>query len=238
MPPIDKILEQVGEGTTVAGRPFVTLTYAQSLDGSISLMRGRSLAVSGAESLKMTHQLRGSHDAIMVGIGTLLVDDPRLTARNRKGNNPQPVVLDSRLRTPLTARMWENDLPPWIFTTITDGIEHRAIEGKGGQVFCVARGINGGVELGQVLGKLTDLGIKRLMVEGGARVINSFIESRLVDLVIITISPYFAGGLKAVENLVGPRDASRLAGSKFPRLEELESGRLGEDLVVWGRIKK
>ncbi|HEX9595492.1 MAG TPA: RibD family protein, partial [Anaerolineales bacterium] len=84
-------------------RPTVTLSYAQSLDGSIALHRGEPLTLSGPESMAMTHRLRAAHDAILVGIGTVISDDPQLNVRLVEGRNPQVVVLDSRLRLPLTA---------------------------------------------------------------------------------------------------------------------------------------
>src|SRR4051794_24685033 len=86
-------------------RPIVTLAYAQSLDGSIATAARRPLALSSQPALKLTHQLRAEHDAILVGIGTVLADDPLLTVRLVNGPNPVPVVLDSRLRLPSTARL-------------------------------------------------------------------------------------------------------------------------------------
>jgi 3,4-dihydroxy 2-butanone 4-phosphate synthase/GTP cyclohydrolase II len=87
------------------GLPWVTLAYAQSLDGSIAAQRGAPLGLSGAASLEVTHRLRAQHHAILVGIGTLLADDPRLSVRLVPGDDPQPVVEHHRLRTPLDARL-------------------------------------------------------------------------------------------------------------------------------------
>src|SRR5258706_14727336 len=99
-------------------KPLVLLTYAQSLDGSISVRRDQQLQLSGPESQKMTHYYRSNHDTILVGIGTVLVDDPRLTARLVEGKNPQPVIVDTHLRFPPTARLLMNpDLRPWIVTS-------------------------------------------------------------------------------------------------------------------------
>ena len=98
------------------GRPLVTLTYAQSLDGCISARRGQSTTLSAPQSQRMTHTLRARHDAILVGIGTLLADDPRLNVRLVPGADPQPVILDSYLRTPPGARLLQGQRKPWIFT--------------------------------------------------------------------------------------------------------------------------
>jgi riboflavin-specific deaminase-like protein len=104
---LNPILEQVCEVLQSAaahrqclGRPFVTLSYAQSLDGSIADRPGRPLALSGEASMALTHSLRASHEAILVGIGTVLADNPSLNVRLVAGKNPQPIVVDSRLRFP------------------------------------------------------------------------------------------------------------------------------------------
>src|SRR5512135_1934375 len=98
-------------------RPRVTLTYAQSLDGSIAARSGMPLALSGTESMHYTHQLRAAHDAILVGIGTVLSDDPRLNVRLTGGLSPRPIVLDSSLRCPSTARCLEAGRRPIVATT-------------------------------------------------------------------------------------------------------------------------
>ena len=87
-------------GNSVLGSPIVTLAYAQTLNGMIAKKRGEPLVLSCEESMVMTHQLRAEHDVILVGIGTVLADDPRLTVRLVEGEDPQPVVLDSHLRCP------------------------------------------------------------------------------------------------------------------------------------------
>ena len=86
-------------------RPFVTLAYAQSLDGSITTARGERYGLSGPDALRLTHALRARHDAILIGIGTVLADDPELGVRLANGPSPQPVIVDSRLRTPSDAKV-------------------------------------------------------------------------------------------------------------------------------------
>lgn len=113
---IDDVLKATNARLSAAApadRPFVTLSYAQSLDGSIALGDGRPLALSSPPSLFRTHALRARHDGLLVGVGTILTDDPRLTVRHAAGPNPRPVILDTQLRTPLPARVFANPSRPW-----------------------------------------------------------------------------------------------------------------------------
>ncbi len=211
------------------GRPLVTLTYAQSLDGSIALRRGEPLALSGSESLRMTHRLRATHDAILVGIGTVLADDPSLTVRHVPGTSPQPVILDSRLRFPLDAKMMGNARLPWIATTAAvDGVRADALRRAGARVLTLPSRGDGRVDLAALLQQLGRDGIRSLMVEGGAGVIAGFLASGLADLCVLTIVPVFVGGLNAVADLGIGQTAD------FPRLTDVQTRMLGPDVIVWG----
>ena len=99
MDPLDALAERLA-GFHASDRPFVSLSYAQSLDGSLAAKPGAPTRLSGTQANELTHRLRAAHDAILVGIGTILADDPQLTVRGVPGLQPRPVVLDSRLRTP------------------------------------------------------------------------------------------------------------------------------------------
>lgn len=217
-------------------RPFVTLSYAQSLDGSITAGRGQQTAISGAEALRLTHQLRARHDAILVGIGTVLVDDPQLTVRLIAGSNPQPIILDSRLRFPLTARLLKHPThQPWIMTTETaDPQRQQALEMAGAQLFRLPADRKGRVDLPALLQFLAQQGMINLMVEGGAAVIASFLTQHLVDRLVLTIAPRLMGGVPAIQN------SGRLNGRALPQLRHPYYQALGEDLVlvgdvVWGK---
>ncbi len=134
------------------GRPYVTLTYAQSLDGAIAARPGHPLTLSCRESQAMTHALRAEHDAILVGIGTILADNPSLTVRLVSGKNPQPVVLDSRLRFPLYAKLLRQQSLPWIMTnTEAESERQEALESLGAKIFRLPTGDNGGIEIKTVL---------------------------------------------------------------------------------------
>jgi 3,4-dihydroxy 2-butanone 4-phosphate synthase/GTP cyclohydrolase II len=228
------ILDQVGECLRSAaahrrrtGRPFVTLSYAQSLDGSIADRPGRPLALSGPAAMAMTHGLRASHEAILVGIGTVLADNPRLNVRLVEGPDPQPVVVDSRLRFPLCQSL-KNGRSPLIATNAgADPERQLALEASGARVLRLP-GNNGWVDLADLLKHLGSMGINSLMVEGGAQIITSFLASRLVDQVVLTIAPLLVGGLRVVDHL------SRSSRRRFPRLKRLSYQQLGDDLVLRG----
>lgn len=220
-------------GTAVThARPFVTLSYAQSVDGSITAQPGQPTAISGSQSLILTHQLRRDHDAILVGIGTVLADDPRLTVRLVDGRNPQPIILDSRLRFPLAARLLQNDQPPWIATTHqADPARIAALEQAGATILKLPAGADGRIHLPSLLQTLAEKGIRRLMVEGGAAVITSFLAERLVDRVVLTLAPKLVGGLHAVNGL-----AQQANGHGLPRLHNPSYQWHGEDVVLFSDV--
>lgn len=210
-------------------RPLVTLTYAQSLDGSIAARAGHPLAISGPESQVFTHTLRAAHDAILVGIGTVLADNPRLNVRLVPGQNPQPILLDSRLRIPSYANLLRDGNPPWVITTPgAEALRQEGLEQLGAKVLRLPESASGGIDLTALLDMLGELGITSLMVEGGAQVITSFIASRLVDQIIVTVAPVLVGGLRVLES------SHSLPLGNFPRLTEVSFHQVGEDLVLWG----
>jgi len=180
--------------------------------------------------MRLTHRLRAAHRGILVGVGTVLADDPRLTVRLSEGaRHPQPVVLDRRLRTPPDSRLVAGDGPaPWIAAAAdADPRRERRLAAAGARVVRLPEG-EGGVDLRALLDYLRGRRVESLMVEGGARVITSFLATRLVDHLVLTIAPRFVGGLPAVA-ANGERPVV------LPRLSGLRHRQLGADLVVWGR---
>jgi len=210
-----------------ATRPFVTLSYAQSWDGSITTRSGESLALSGAESTRLTHQLRSLHDGILVGIGTVLTDDPQLTVRNWPGTNPQPIVLDSRLRLPPNARLCQHpDQTCWVLTSLSKGSEF----GDQVEIITLEGDAEGRINLAEALTLLWKKGIKMLMVEGGSQVITAFLKAQLADALVLTIAPTLVGGYKGVGNL-GITNKLQL-----PQIRPLHTQMLGDDLIMWGNL--
>ncbi len=211
-------------------RPAVTISYAQSIDGSIASSDGNQVTISGDQSMAMTHRLRASHDAILIGIGTALTDDPRLTVRLAPGANPQPVILDSHLRfSPDAALFTSGAGTPWIVTTDQhDSGRRAALEAAGATVLSVPPTDAGQVDLDAALKLLGARGIASLMVEGGSAVISSFLREHLVDQLVITVSPQLIGGLRALQSAEGtPPHVSRIT--------QVHYQRLGNDMVLWGR---
>ncbi|MGC8603576.1 MAG: RibD family protein [Desulfomonilaceae bacterium] len=214
------------------GRPFVTLSYAQSLDGCISARPGEPMALSGQRSLRLTHQLRAAHDAILVGIGTVFSDNPRLTVRLVNGSNPRPVVVDSFLRIPLDCNiLTERSRDPIIVTSKkAEECRVKTLEEMGALVIRVNSNNRGLLDLVELLSALADLSINSLMVEGGARIITSFLMDKLPDFVVLTIAPVMVGGLRAVSDL-GESDPNQ-----YLRLQDPGHRWLGKDLILWGNL--
>ena len=209
-------------------RPWVTLSYAQSLDGALTHRRGAPMALSGPESLRLTHALRAAHEGILVGVDTVLADDPQLTVRLVEGPQPQPIVLDSRLRFPTRARLLAHPRGVWIATTPQrDTGRDRALEVRGARLLVMDADEAGRVDLRALLAALHREGIASLMVEGGARVLTSFLQQGLADAVVVTVCPYYLGGPRTPEAPL-PQPL---------RLRETVCQVLGEDVVIWGRLK-
>ncbi len=210
--------------------PVVTLSWAQSAAGAIAREDGSPLRISGPQSMVLTHRLRAAHDAILVGIQTVLNDDPLLSVRPLPGPpappQPQPVVLDSRLRFPRGARLLaREDRKPWIFHSCDpEAADTRpiseALREKGARLFRVSRG-PGGLDLYEVLRSLGAAGISRLMVEGGARVLRAFLAAGFADQLVVTVSP------STVHGLPGP---------DLPGMVQSLTEVFGADTVTWGTL--
>ena len=231
MKTIDDFLLQVEREHKSSDLPLVTLTYAQSLDGSLALRRGAPIDLSGEAAFALSHRLRAWHDAILIGIGTVLSDDPRLTLRLIEGEDPQPVILDSQLRLPATARLHAHPKPAWVFCA------ENAPKTSGGatcQIFPTPSDENHRLDLRHILKKLHANGIRRLMVEGGAEIIESFLRAGLANIAILTIAPAWVGGVRSISSPLGTGGSL----PNYPRLQNLQSAQLEDNLIVWGIVNK
>lgn len=218
----------------MTARPFVTLSYAQSLDGCAAGIEDRPLAISGGAARCFTHRLRATHDGILVGIGTVLSDDPSLTVREAEGHHPQPIVVDSRLRFPIDARLLSHpDRRVWIATTHrADPQRVQRLESLGAEVLIVPADNADRVDLVALMAQLRQRGVRNLMVEGGGRILTQIVNRQLFDLLVLTVAPLMVGGVPAFT----PRQG--LLRQQHTRIAHPRYVPVGEDLVVWGRPQR
>jgi riboflavin-specific deaminase-like protein len=215
-------------------RPVVTLSYAQALDGRLATSTGSSQWISSPESLRFSHELRAKHDAIVVGVGTVRKDDPRLTFRLAAGCNPLRVV-DSTLRTPLTAAVLAEGAAPGTALAVTDRApvtKRDEVRALGATVLCLPTNAAGRVDLVALLAALHQRGVGSVLVEGGAGMITALLRSRLADRLVVCVAPKILGaGTEAVGDL-GIRELARAL-----RMTDTSVTRYGVDLVLDGRIE-
>jgi diaminohydroxyphosphoribosylaminopyrimidine deaminase/5-amino-6-(5-phosphoribosylamino)uracil reductase len=212
------------------GMPFVTLKYAQSLDGRIASHTGHSRWISSEESLKFAHKLRSRHDAIMVGVGTVLNDDPDLTVRMVKGRNPIRIIIDSTLKIGEDARVLKSQgsAKTIIATTKScDNYKLSMLKKAGIKTLVVDEGSENRVDLKKLFAKLGKMGISSILVEGGAGISTSIIGEGLFDRLIVVTAPRIIGkGIEAVGDL-GISNIGDSIGLIFERVY-----RKGGDVVI------
>lgn len=219
---------------SATGLPWVVLKAGMSLDGRISRSRGQGGPITGPESRRRSHELRNELDAILIGIGTALIDNPSLTARLEDENRRDPlrVVLDSRLRLVPEAKMLrqQSAAPTWIFCRNDASAEQQdMLEQAGAVIRRVDADQNGWLNLHQVLHCLGRVGITSVLVEGGAAVHGAFLRAGLVDQACLFIAPCFIGdtGTPLLAGC-GPDDV---------RLAETETEKLGQDVLLCGLVR-
>jgi GTP cyclohydrolase II len=227
---VGALLGSVRPGPT---KPYVVVKYAQTLDGRIATSSGDSRWISGEEERRLSHALRASCDAVLVGVGTVLADDPQLTVRMVPGASPIRVVLDSALRTPDGARVLSDDAATTIVTTEASSTERRAaLRRRGVSVLVVPQG-PAGVDLDAALGALHRQGIRSVLVEGGGSVITSFLSLGLADRLVVAIAPRVLGrGTDSVNDL-GVTEVARSL-----RLEHRAVHLAGEDVLIAGDVAR
>lgn len=220
--------------------PFVILKSASSLDGRIALPSGESKWITGEIARRYSHRLRAMVDAVLVGIGTVLADDPLLSVRDRgtRGKQPLRIIVDSRLRIPLTARVLdqrEGQETMIVTTGLASAEAVEALEKIGGKTMIAASREDGEVSLRSMMGQLGRLGISSVLIEGGSKINASALREGVVDKVVILYSPRIIGGSDSI-GMVGGEAPGSLDESVF--LKGISIRRLGEDILVEGYVRK
>ena len=216
------------------GMPFVTVKYAQTLDGRIATSTGNSQWISSPASLTFAHRLRAEHDAILVGIGTIVKDNPSLTVRRVKGRNPLRIVVDSDLAVSLSANIMQ-DLPsiPTLIATTRKASDKKfiALKKAGAGLVTIASNKRGHVDLKKLFRILAQRQVSSVLIEGGAQIVTSAMKENLVNRLVTVIAPKIIGkGIEAVGdlNIRNLQDAKLLSVRKIMKK--------GADIIVDGRF--
>jgi diaminohydroxyphosphoribosylaminopyrimidine deaminase/5-amino-6-(5-phosphoribosylamino)uracil reductase len=215
------------------GRPFVTLKLASTLDGRIATKTGESRWITGIEARRYVHRMRTMADAVMVGSGTVMKDDPRLTVRLSRGKSPVRVIVDTEFKTPLTSRVFGSTGGRVLIFTTKKALKRKIkrARDKGAEVI-VVQGAADGVSLKRVMAELGRREVTSLIVEGGSTLAASAVRQGVVDKVFYFISPLILGAdahpsiaALGIKNL-----------GKGIKLSDVSTKRLGRDIMVEGYL--
>ncbi len=218
------------------GLPYVTLKAAVTLDGRVATRSGDSKWITGEAARRSAHRMRAQADAVLVGIGTVLADDPELTVRMTRGRNPLRVVLDTHLRTPVRGKLVTSAAQ--VRTLILHGkaaspARARALTKAGVELAAVRTAASGKLALRDVLRTLAKRDVVRLLVEGGARLHGAFLDAGLADRAAIYIAPKIIGDARALAwaSGKGEQQIARAWQLRAPTVE-----RLDDDILVVGEL--
>ncbi len=209
--------------------PFVTVKVAESLDGKIATRSGDSKWITSDRSRAYAHRLRAGFDAIMVGVNTVLRDDPKLDAWFSK-RHPVKIIVDSQLSTPACAKIFSGSSEVIIVTLpVSSGqlTQNRQVLSNQARVMQVKEK-NGQINLKDMMKKIASLGISNILVEGGGTLIGSLFDERLVDRILFFVSPKIIGGKSAISSVMGE---GILRVEKAFKLKEIKLRRIGEDFL-------
>jgi diaminohydroxyphosphoribosylaminopyrimidine deaminase/5-amino-6-(5-phosphoribosylamino)uracil reductase len=218
------------------GLPLVTLKFAQTLDGKIATVTGDSKWISNPSSLRFAHRLRSIHDAVLVGVETIIRDDPRLTVRLVTGKSPLRIVADSRLRIPLGCKvLGKRSASSTVIatTSLSDQRKADGITSAGAKVWRIRKDRSDRVDLQHLLQKLGKVDVRSVLVEGGPRVLTFFLKRRLADHLVVVIAPKMVG--KGID-FVGPNASRGLAA--LISASSLRYFRSDDDVILVTRIDK
>ncbi len=224
---------------SASGVPWVIMKSGLSLDGKITFQAGKGGAITGSASKQLVHVLRDTVDAILVGVDTVLIDNPRLTTRLDRSDAQDPlrVVLDTHLRTPTAAHMLtqQSKAETWIFCSQdVSSNKVRALEKAGAKIKPLPVKNGTRLNISAVLQYLGKAGITSLLVEGGANVLGAFLQANLIDQVYLLYAPYFIGD--AGTPLICGYSAADAARAVF--LDDITVDHAGKDMVLKGLVRK
>lgn len=214
--------------------PFVTLKFACSLDGKIATSTGESQWISCEESRKFSHHLRDVSDAILIGSGTLLADNPKLTTRLIDGKNPVRVIVDSNARTPLDSNVVTDKSARTIIATTSNAPPEKisALEAHGVEIITAGDGER--VDLKILMRELAEREITSVLVEGGGKIHFAMLSAGLVDKVFAFVAPKIIGGASALTAVEGAGFAKL---SDAVNLKNFTAQQLGEDFLLTGYVE-
>jgi diaminohydroxyphosphoribosylaminopyrimidine deaminase/5-amino-6-(5-phosphoribosylamino)uracil reductase len=220
------------------GRPLVTLKLATSLDGRIATGRGESQWITGPPARERAHALRAAHDAIIVGTGTVLADDPQLTCRlpGLAHRSPVRVVVDRHLRIPPTMHVISDApaVPTWVLTLPSaDAARRQAFVRAGATVIDIDPGPDGNGSVAAALAALGERGITRLLVEGGGRLAAAFAGAGLIDRLVWVHAPMLIGG----DGTPAIAEFGLEMLSQAPSFERLSTETVGDDVLTVFRVR-
>jgi diaminohydroxyphosphoribosylaminopyrimidine deaminase/5-amino-6-(5-phosphoribosylamino)uracil reductase len=210
------------------GLPLVTLKLGASLDGRIATRTGASRWITGPKARQVVQRLRDEHDAVMVGAGTVLADDPQLTCRRPGGRDPLRVIVDGRLRIPLAARVVSPMAASGTIVATTVRSRRKVAELRRRGVRVLALGRDGEVPLTALLRRLARMGISSVLIEGGGQLAAAAVRSRVVDRLMIFLAPRLIGGDGVP--MIGQLHVRVLKNAPTVRL--LSVSRIGDDLLI------
>jgi diaminohydroxyphosphoribosylaminopyrimidine deaminase / 5-amino-6-(5-phosphoribosylamino)uracil reductase len=234
---LEEECRRLNEGfiTRVArGRPFVLLKLAASLDGRIAAASGDSRWISSEPSREIVHRWRNECDAVIVGAGTVIADDPRLTCRLKGGRDPSRVIIDAGLRSPVLARVFRvrSPAPAILVTSLANAARAKRRYARAGVEVISAPSHRGEISLSAVMREFGRRGWRKVVIEGGARLAASALRAGIVDRVALFIAPKIIGaGLPAIEGL-GTRSVRDAI-----RVYDLTARRIGDDLLLEAALR-
>lgn len=218
------------------GLPYVIVKWAMSLDGKISTYTGDSKWITSEESRNYVHSIRGQMDGVMVGINTVMRDDPLLTCRYKEGKNPKRIVVDSRSSLPLNSHLLKTICDSDVIVAVNKSAPEERIkrlEQFGCKIVCT-NNLDGHVDLKELFKKLAQMNMTNILVEGGSRIITSVFEHKLADKLMVFIAPIIIGGEMAISPVLG-NGIKKV--SEAAEISEVVVKRFSNDTLIEGILR-